>query len=63
MLLVRPCACVVVFAVWQLQKKLKQIDALKREDAASLDDDQKAKVASEGALLAEVAALEAIVKG
>ena len=45
----------------QLQKKLKQIEALKKETA--LDEDQRAKVASEPVLLAEVAELEAIVGG
>ena len=56
----RRCALSIAVGA-QLQKKLKQIEALKKETA--LDEDQRAKVASEPVLLAEVAELEAIVGG
>ena len=38
-------------------RRLKQIEDLKKKDKGSLDDDQKAKVASEAATRAELAAL------
>ena len=50
-----------VFCAVQLQKKLRQIDALKALPAGSLDDDQRAKVASEPGVVAEITELEAIV--
>jgi hypothetical protein len=46
----------------QLEKKLRQIDAIKKEDPSTWVSDQALKVASEPALRAELAALEAIVR-
>ncbi len=42
---------------FQIEKKLKQIDALKKQSPDTLDDDQKAKVASEPKLQEEVRAI------